>query len=216
MMDKKHFLLCALALTVTTIHASTPASKEWVLQQIATSLQKPLAATDWNAICTSGSPTSSAGCYGNVTSAAFVKVNNQVGGFTRFSNINPVNSPSSVFVKAFLGGTNTPALANNITVTVSSSAARCVLFTQNGFPIGPGGINASSPSNGTETGAFVPPMAVSVSAINNTSLPITYNSAPDAFATVGGSPNSDPIYLLCVGYNASDGTTAAAINVTAT
>ena len=33
-MDKK-YLLCALAFAMTTAYAANPASKEWVLQQIA-------------------------------------------------------------------------------------------------------------------------------------------------------------------------------------
>lgn len=210
-------LICLLsslpAFAMTTTYAANPASKEWVMQQIAANLQ-PLTSSDWNAICTSGSASSATGCYGNVTSAAFVKINNYVGGFTRYTNINPVNAPSSIFVKAFLGGTNTPTSANNISVNVSSSAARCVLYTQNGFALGPSGVNTSSPGNGSTTGAFVPPMAVLVTAINNTTNDVPYNDAPST-ANVGGSPNQDPIYLICAGYNASDGTTAATVNVTA-
>jgi hypothetical protein len=214
MMVKRYLLFCALACAVTTTYAANPASKEYVMQEIANSLQ-PLATSDWNAICSSGTATSATGCYGNVISAAFVKINNYTGGFTRYTNTNPVNAPSSVFVKSFLGGTNTPASTSTINVAVNGSAARCVLFTQNGLAIGPAGVNASSPGNGTTSGAFVPPIAVIVTAINNTSANLAYNQAPYAFATVGGSPNSDPIYLLCVGYNANDNTTAAAISVTA-
>ena len=88
---------------VTASYAANPASKEWVLQQIAAN-QSLLTAADWSAVCTTGSPTSSTGCYGNASSAAFSKVSNSLGGFTRYANINPVNIPSSVFVKAFFAG----------------------------------------------------------------------------------------------------------------
>jgi hypothetical protein len=213
-MNKKHLLLCVLAFAVSTANAAVPASKEWVMQQIAASLA-PVTAADWNALCTSGLPTSATGCYGNIASAAFTKINNAIGGFTRTANINPVSAANSLFVKAFLGGTNVPVSNSTISVSVTSGAARCIIFTQQAFAIGPGGVNSSSPSSGAETGAFVPPTALTIEAINTDTTTLAYNQAPFSSPTVGGSPNTDPLYLLCVGYSATDGTTASPITVTA-
>ena len=214
-MDKK-YLLCVLAFAMTTAYAANPASKEWVLEQIAANPQQ-LTSADWNAICASGSVASSTGCYGNVTSAAFQKVSDYVGGFTRYANINPQNIPSSVFVKAFFGGTNIPAQATNLNLTVNGGAARCALFTRNGYGIGPAGVNSSVPTSGSDSGAFVPPMTLTVESINNANNGFAYNGfSPNPSSTVGGPPGQDPIYLLCVGYNATDGSTATSVNVTAT
>jgi hypothetical protein len=213
-MYKNHFMLFALVFAVTTSYAANPVSKEWVMQQISTNIAT-LTAADWNAICTSGSPASSTGCYGSVNSAGFLKISNNIGGFIRYANINPVNVPNSVYVKAFLGGTNTPISTSTIAVNVISSAARCVVLTQEGFGIGPGGVNASSPGNGTDTGAFTPPSSLVILTINNENTTLPYNQASFAATNVGGPPSSDPIYLLCAGYNATDGTTATATTVTA-
>lgn len=214
-MDKKHFLLCALAFVVTTAHASNPASKEWVLAQIAAN-QPQLSSNDWNSICTSGSPNSATGCYGNVTSSAFSKVSNHLGDFIRYANINPVNIATSVFVKAFLGGTNTPASGNAISVHVNGFAARCALFTTEGLGIGPGGVTTTTPPNGNSPGAYVEPQTLAVLSINNATTTLEYNDQLDSVTPAGGPVNSNPIYLLCAGYNATDGSTATGLNVTAT
>ena len=215
-MEKKYLLLCALAFTITTTYAANPATKEWVLQQIAAN-PPGLTFADWNAVCTAGSVTSSTGCYGNVNSTAFAKINSYVGGFTRYANINPQNLASSVFIKAFFGGANLPAQATNINVAVNASAARCALFTQEGFAIGPAGVNASVPTSGTDSGSFVPPMTHNIWSINNTAVTMAYNDfGPNPALSMGGPPNQDPIYLLCAGFNTTNGSTATQINVTAT
>src|SRR5580704_14009147 len=98
---------CISIFMLPAAHASKPASKEWVLQQLAAN-QGVLSAADWNAVCTSGTPSSTSGCYGEVNTPAFTKVSNGLGGFTSFANINPVTAVSSVFIKTFFGGTNIP------------------------------------------------------------------------------------------------------------
>ena len=87
--------------------------------------QRLLTAADWSAVCTSGTATSATGCYGNVSSAAFSKVSDRLGGFTTYANINPISASSSVFIKSFFGGTNVPVNANFLQVTLTNSAARC-------------------------------------------------------------------------------------------
>src|SRR5579862_8323184 len=74
--------------------ASNPASQEWVLQQIASALsnvQGTITAQDWASICNKGSPNNASGCYGNVSSSAFTKLSNALGGYTTLANINPSN-----------------------------------------------------------------------------------------------------------------------------
>ena len=206
---------------VSASYAANPASKEWVQQQIAAN-QSLLTAADWSAACSGGSPASSIGCYGNASAAAFAKISNSLGGFTRYANINPVNVPSSVFIKAFFGGTNIPAQPFNINVTVTG-AARCALFTQVGNGLGLGGISTSNPPSGSATPYYVVLHTVSFLTINN----FTNNSPSNGIMynneAVGGTgqplsnvviPN--PIYLLCVGFDPANGSTASTINVSAT
>ena len=205
---------CLLMWNATT-YAANPASKEWVLQQIAAN-QRVLSAADWNAVCTSGSPTSSSGCYGNVSSAAFVKVSDRLGGFTTYANINPINATSSVFIKAFFGGTNVPVNANFLQVTLTNSAARCGLFTQMGQGLGVPGVSTSAPTSGNSDGGQ--PNGASVISINNTTSSSVYynnNSFGGTLTPVTGPAQSNPLYLVCAGYNPNDGSTAASIMVAA-
>jgi hypothetical protein len=205
----------------TTLYAANPASQEWVLQQIAAN-QTLLTASDWEAACTSGSPSSSTGCYGNANSAAFTKISNSLGGFTRYANINPVNAPNSIFIKSFFAGTNIPAQPVNLNVTVTG-AARCALFTQVGQGLGLGGVSTSNPPSGQATPYYVILHTVSFFTINNA----TNNSSTDGVMynneDAGGTsqPMSsvvipNPIYFLCAGFNPSDGSTASTIVVYAT
>jgi hypothetical protein len=203
---------------VTTAYAANPASKEWVLQQIAAN-QTLLTASDWEALCTTGSSMSSTGCYGNASSPAFAKVSNSLGGFTRYANINPVNAPNSIFIKSFFAGTNTPAQPFNLNVTVTG-AARCALFTQVGNGLGLGGVSTSNPPSGQATTYYVVLHAVSFVTINNATNNSQNNGIMYNYESVGGTgqplspvviPN--PIYLLCAGFNPADGSTASTIIV---
>lgn len=211
---------CFSALMATASFASNPASEEWVLQQIAGN-QRQLTAADWSAICTSGIPASSTGCYGNVSSGAFSKVSDRLGGFTSYANINPTNTPSSVFVKSFFGGTNIPASANSnpgfLEVQLINSAGRCGLFTQSGFGLGLPGVSTNIPVSGDTAG--LAPNSASVVSINNAAASIVaFNNQNSTLneSHVTGPQHSNPLYLVCVGYNPGDGSTAAALSVNAT
>jgi hypothetical protein len=190
-----------------------------VLEQIATN-QRILTAADWNAVCSSGSPTSSSGCYGNVSSAAFTKVSDRLGGFTTYANINPGNVPSSVFLKTFFGGTNIPINdfpgSGLLQITLTNSAGRCGLFTQSGFGLGVPGVATNEPGGIAAGGA---PNSASVVSINNTTSSNVYFNHQDvqsgSLSPVAGPPQSSPLYLVCAGYNPNDGSTAAAITVAA-
>jgi len=191
---------------------SNPASKEWVTNQINNAFQNSqpfLTAAGWNAACSSGTPSSPTGCYGNASSTGFMRLSNSLGGYTSYADINPVNASNSVFIKAFFAGTNTPVDPNHLSVSVGSHA-RCALFTQSGTGINPGGVSNFIPSNGSTTGQYVPPQAVDILDFNG-SATFGYNSNGLPFSL------SNPLYWVCVGYNGTDGTTAATIvNATAT
>ena len=211
-------LSCFSALMATTTHAANPASKEWVLQQIAAN-QLQLTTADWNAVCSSGSPASASGCYGNVSSAAFTKVSDRLGGLTTYANINPKNVAASVFIKSFFGGTNVPVNANTfpgyLNITLTNSAARCALFTQAGAGLGVPGVFTSIPTSGSSNNQ---PGGANVVSINSTTSNAVYfndGASSGTLTPVAGPSQSDPLYLVCVGYSPNDGSTAAAADVTA-
>jgi hypothetical protein len=206
------FITCLAASIAPVAYASNPASKEWVLQQIAAN-QKILTAADWSAVCTTGSPTSTVGCYGNVSSAAFTKVSNRLGGFTTYANINPANVASSVFIKSFFGGTNIPQNATYFQINISNSAARCGVFTQAGFGPGLPGVATSIPGSGSDAG--LQPNNPTVVSINNALSSDVFFNNQSSPSTVGGPQQGDPLYLVCAGYNPANGSSAASINVTA-
>jgi len=198
--------------------AANPASQDWVMQQLAIAVnnaQAKLTATEWNAVCTSGSPNSATGCFGNASSAAFAKLSMGVGGFTEYAGINPANVPNSVFIKAFFAGTNIPTQPNSgsnryLKVTVTPGAVRCNLFTQAGLGINTiSGIANNMPANGSVNGfATSGPQSAGMIAINNTTSTsdlLDNSNYPNAINV----PN--PVYLLCVGYNTTDGSTAASL-----
>jgi hypothetical protein len=184
---------------------SHPASKEWVLEQIA-SLNTQLTTPDWNAVCTSGSPASSSGCFGNVSSSAFTKINNGIGGFTTVANINTTNAPAgSVFIKAFYAGTNTPVGSTYISVTLASgNIARCGIYLQQGTGLDTlyGGSINTTISNGDTAG----PVAAHPVVINSSTVAIGLYSGSNTPA-----PPQLPLYLVCAGVN-SNGASAASLS----
>lgn len=200
--------LCMSVIPAITM-AANPASQDWVLRQIT------LNTSDWYAVCQQGSASSPSGCYGNVASPAFIKLSDRLGGYLTYANINPVNAPGSVFIKAFLGGTNTPAALANILVTVTNSAARCALFTTQGGGLGPQGVSNENPTSGNVSNSLPPPHAPVLTSFNNASTNMAY--ANSFFIPAAPVVLPAPIYLLCVGYDPANGYTAASIanNVTA-
>lgn len=207
------------AFAASAVYAANPASKEWVLQQLAAN-GPVLTTSDWNAVCSTGSPSSQAGCYGNASSAAFAKLSKYTGGFLRYANIKPANVSSSIFVKAFFAGTNTPAQLHNLVVTATNNAARCALFTQAGQGLGLGGISTTNPTSGNTSSEFVVLHAVSFVTLNNISTSVIYYNNE----SIGGGSSAPlsavnipkPIYLLCAGFSTTDGSTAAPLNISAT
>ena len=203
---KRLSLLVLMSIPISVLAAAVPATQDWVLAQLQT-LQSKITSTDWDALCSSGSPEDATGCWGNVSSTAFQKISAGTGGFTSYANIQPKNIVGSVFIKAFLGGTNTPVAPINLIVVAPDIAARCALFTSNGAGLGAGGvinstIHRESPMARVATTTLV-------TAFNRTPFPgllIRY----EAEALPIAKPE-DPIYLMCVGYDPEDGSTAVSI-----
>jgi len=217
--------LALLAAPTLSMAAPNPASQDWVLQQIAYAVNHipvaagTLTAADWSAVCVTGSVSSPTGCFGNASSAAFARLNDGLGNFTSYAGVNMAGaSGNTVFIKAFLAGTNTPLNVQQLTLNLPASGGmiKCDLFTQAGNGVnGPEGINSDIPSDGN--GYFTGPQAPHVIAINATAAPvvdfnITYNSN-------SGNPNppnpSAPLYFMCVGVDSTTGSTPHTIgNVT--
>ena len=164
--------------------------------------QSQLSATDWGAVCTIGSPANPSGCLGNASSEPFQNVSNGTGGFTSWANIKPVNAPDSVYIKAFLAGTNSPESPPNISVNVLEGAARCGLFTTQGESIGVNGINNLNPTPGTSLMQSAP--FGLIIALNSSAGGFSYEHAPAPFE----ADPPDPIYLMCVAYDPADGASA--------
>jgi len=193
--------LMLLMLPCITLATTNPASQEWVMKQISIAVantQSVLTAAEWNAVCTSGSPAGASGCFGNASSPAFTKLSTGLGGYTTYANIIPANAPNSVFIKAFFAGTNTPASTQYLTVSILGGAARCNLFAQSGMGISP--IDGIANQNAG-------PQAPAPTSINNfTYTAFLYNNNPSIPVVI-----SSPLYLLCVGYNTTDGATATTL-----
>jgi hypothetical protein len=160
--------------------------------------QSILTAADWNAVCTTGTPAGANGCFGNASSAAFAKLSTGLGGYTTYANIIPANAANSVFIKAFFAGTNTPASTQYLTVSILGGAARCNLFAQAGMGI--------SPVDGIGNQDIGPEAPAPTSINNFTYTNFLYNSNPSIPVVT-----ASPLYLLCVGYNTTDGATATTL-----
>ena len=200
--------LTLLLLPALATAANQSLTEAWVLTQIqkaqnqSPGVKNQLTAADWNAACTRGSPVAPTGCLGNVSSIGFQKLSNGTGGFTTWANIQPMNAPQSVFIKAFLAGANVPVDPPNININVPEGAARCGLFTTPGEPIGMEGISNLNPTPGnslTETAPFG-----LIIAFNMSSGGFTYEHSPIPFE----ADPQDPIYVMCVAYDPADGASA--------
>lgn len=198
---KKIFLFVALlslpSFAVIAAPKATPSTS------LSASTKSHLVAADWSAVCSTGSPTASAGCLGNTISSAFHAISNGTGGFTSWANIQPKNVPESVFIKAFLAGTNLPLNPPEIMINVPQGAARCALFTMQGESIGNNGISNLNPSPGSVLAQPAP--IGEVIALNRSSGVLIYEHIPTQFEATP----EDPIYLMCVAYDPIDGASAA-------
>lgn len=216
--------ICLALFAVSTLSsaAPNPASQDWVRKEIATAIQKiqpsagTLTAADWSAVCVTGSVSSAGGCFGNASSAAFARLNNGLGGFTSYAGINTAGEPvpNSVFIKAFLAGTNTPLDLQtlNVDLPVSGGMVRCDLFTQAGNGIsGPEGISSEIPGDGN--GNFTGPQAPHVITINATTIAVTAYGV--TYNNNNNNPNpanpSAPLYFMCVGVSSTSGSTPIAV-----
>ena len=78
---------------------NNPVSAAWVMQELAKA-NGLLTLADWHAVCTSGSITSPEGCYGNIASKAFSKINGVSHLLTTVFNVIIDDVPGSLFCVA--------------------------------------------------------------------------------------------------------------------
>lgn len=209
MFIKKVSMALACIVSCCVVAAPTPASQDWVLAQLA-KINTTLTAADWAAVCNEGSsPDTPTGCYGSVNTSAFTKLDNGLRGFSSLANINInlASSTSDIYIKAFLANTNLPVAPNAIAVSVTNAMVRCTLYVQKGMGINSdNGLNTEilSPGNSNRTAAQAPYIATINSQAN---VLFYYNNNPNS----GTANPPDPIYLICVGVDASDGYTPVSI-----
>lgn len=200
-MKKRMLVLTILALTNTTsaVYASnTPASQQWVSQQLANLPSSTLSAADWAGACTSGTPESVNGCLGNISSSGFIRINKILGGFTDQINIPITNVPNSLFIQQYNGssshvsGADTPTIHN-----LSSAGASCSYFTTQGANLSATGVRYQ---NSDTFGGGVEYFSPGTSGI--------------VLNTDGGSTIKVTYYVLCIGSVSPASSTPQAGNLT--
>lgn len=196
-------LVCSTAFAgQKTIPGSThPASQEWVLQQLANYSPSSLTAQDWAAACDSGSPTSATGCYGNIASSAFAKINKIIGGggFTDQINLPATSTPNSIFIQQFNGNSALPSVTGQspqIKIPASSAPAMCAFFATNGANLSYEGMVLGDTC---EVGGGIKDVT------NSNTFTTVYNTASDC---VINAPVVVTYYVVCVGYHTTNSTTA--------
>jgi hypothetical protein len=169
------------------IGATQSASQEWVLQQLANLPSSTITAADWAAICTTGNPEGAHGCFGNISSPAFARINKIIGGFADQVNIPATNVPNSIFIQKYYGGSshvsgfNTPTIHNS-----SPSGASCSYFTTQGANLSYTGVRYH---NSDIVGGAIEYFAPGSSGI--------------VYSSDGGSSIKTTYYVLCIGSVAS-------------
>lgn len=184
-----------------------PVSADWVVKEIAKATA-PLTASDWAAACTTGSPTSTSGCLGNIASPQFAKLNQRLGWPTDFANTPIVSVDNSIFILQYGGNSAVPFPSNARTANIDLSAvtgiggARCALYTLHGNPSGWQGTMAGQDGTGANpqpnSGGMV---AISVGQIEPASTSCGTSVSGICFAnqTNPSATIAIPQYLLCIG-----------------
>lgn len=180
-------------------------------QKLITDASNPaalsLTAADWNAACTSGTPAQSGGCFGNISSPAFDKINTALGGFASMANIPVTNVPRSVYLIQFFGGSSNTIDPSHLDVflnTTDTIAASCVLAVTEGSEIGYNGLQNCT-TNLTSNAINSMPNKVTTLQGPTTSARTCdqqYQACNNASAHY--TPVNVPIYLICIG-NTIDG-----------
>jgi hypothetical protein len=200
-------LVASIACAVSNVYANKspsasthPATKEWVLEQLANFSPTSLTAADWAAACTSGTPTGVSGCLGNISSAAFAKLNKIIGagGFTDQVNIPVTNVPNSIFIQQYNGGSSHVSGSNTPTIhNTSAAGASCAYFSTQGANLDYEGVLYQKTD---EVGGGIEYIAPGASHI-------VYNAD-------GGSSIKVTYYVLCIGSVVPAPSTPTAGNLT--
>lgn len=204
---KRNFILAGVAslvLASSCVYADRtaekgpthPASQEWVLAQLANFTGQHLTAADWAAVCETGSPTSANGCYGNIASSAFAKLNAVIGagGFTDQIDMPVTSTPNSVFIQQFNGNSAVPSTAGQSPQvkipSTGSAAAMCAYFTTAGASLTYTGMVLGREC---EVGGAIAHVAA------NATFTTLNTAANDCVSD--GALVSVVYYALCVGYS---------------
>ena len=201
MLKKTSIGILGVVLSAAACAAPNPVSYDKMVEYVAAH-SGILTAANWAAACTTGSPLSANGCYGDAASTGFARINRGLGGYSSYSGINISGSVAgSIFIKAFLANANTPIDPENISVTLASGyGARCSLFTQEGAGINGVEGMGNSGSNGTLSG----PQAAQITTVSSAQQDIKITNAAPAVINA-------PLYILCVGFNTTDNSTISSI-----
>ena len=193
-------IACAVFATMSftsNAAAPNPASQKWVERYAVPQLE----AADWAAVCSSGTPTSQSGCFGNIFSAHFAKLNAGLQGVASYFNIPLSNVENSVFIQQYFGDSSIPTAltgSNALITNNSPNHAKCTMYTAQGIPLGGTGVNNcnKTPGNSSQNYyiyyAFIPSTAIDANLIYQECN--SSNPSGDGY-----TPVINPVYMICFG-----------------
>ncbi|MCX7116324.1 MAG: hypothetical protein NTW94_00110 [Legionellales bacterium] len=126
--------IAVYATTGPAIANSNPCNVDCVNEHIADAIAKipstpsaTLTADDWAAVCQTGTINSPAGCYGDISSPAFAKIN---GAASNLTNINAISGggANTVWLRQLGSGTACTSTGNNVQVFNASTLSTDWLF----------------------------------------------------------------------------------------
>ena len=118
-----------------------------------------LTAADWAAVCTSGSPSAATGCYGNIGSTQYMKIDRILRGFSAIANVQIVSTPNSIFIQQYGPGSNVPQEHGYATIQLAQQAGGnanqlvCDVFTEGGVEVSVAGTTAGIAAGAPATSA---------------------------------------------------------------
>jgi hypothetical protein len=153
-----------------------------------------LTAADWANACSSGSVTGASGCFGDISSPGFAKLNSALQGFTDQINIPIIPVGNSLFIQQYNGTSFFPSIDNSSPIVNNGSttaSASCAYFTTQGANMAYTGFSYQT---SIELGGRVEY--------------IGSMSGPTVVSNPAGAGIVVPYYVLCIG--SFNGTTTAA------
>lgn len=184
-----------------------------LISEASGSSAQPLTAADWEAACTTGTPAQAGGCFGNISSPAFAKINAALGGFSSMANLPIANVPRSLYLVQFFGDSQNTLNPSQVDVflTISGSiAASCVLAVTEGSEVGYNGVQNCTKGI-TAGSSTINNMQNKVTTIQGpTGVAVTSHQQYQSCSNTGTgaarySPVNVPMYLVCIGNTIESG-----------